>query len=80
MLAGPWDIDLTRIAAPAAFWVGERDPTHPPIMSRRMAARLGGAPVTIVPGAATFAMLTVFPDVLRHAAGLTRAGAVTSSG
>jgi pimeloyl-ACP methyl ester carboxylesterase len=81
MLAGPWEIDLTRIAAAAAFWVGELDPTHPLVMSRRMAARLGGAPITVVPGAATFAMVAVFPDVLRHAAGLDRAGAaLTSSG
>jgi hypothetical protein len=52
------------------FWVGELDPTHPPIMSRRMAQRLGAAPVTVVPGAATFGMLSVYPDVLSHAAAL----------
>jgi pimeloyl-ACP methyl ester carboxylesterase len=80
MLAEPWQIDLTRITAPAAFWVGELDPTHPPLMSRRMAARVGGAPVTVVPGAATFAMVAVFPDVLRHAAGVARTGALISSG
>jgi hypothetical protein len=39
-------------------------------MSRRMAQRLGGAPVTVVPGAAMFGMLGVYPDVLRHAAAL----------
>jgi pimeloyl-ACP methyl ester carboxylesterase len=55
---------------PVAFWVGELDPTHPPIMSRRMAQRLGDAPVTVVPGAATFGMLSFFPDVLRHAAAI----------
>jgi hypothetical protein len=53
-----------------AFWVGELDPTHPPVMSRRMAQRLGDAPVTVVPGAATFGMVSVYPDVLRHAAAL----------
>jgi pimeloyl-ACP methyl ester carboxylesterase len=70
MLAEPWGVDLKPITAPAAFWVGELDPTHPVIMSRRMAERLGGGPITIVPGAATFGMLPVFPDVLRHAASL----------
>ena len=70
MLGRPWGIDLARVTAPAAFWVGELDPTHPPVMSRRMAERLGGAPVTIVPGVATFGMLRVYPDVLRHAAAL----------
>jgi pimeloyl-ACP methyl ester carboxylesterase len=68
MLARPWGIHLARVTAPAAFWVGELDPTHPPVMSRRMAERLGGAPVTVVPGVATFGMLCVYPDVLRHAA------------
>jgi pimeloyl-ACP methyl ester carboxylesterase len=70
LLARPWGVDLGAITAPAAFWVGELDPTHPKVMSLRMAERLGGAPVTVVPGAATFAMVSVFGDVLRHAAAL----------
>jgi pimeloyl-ACP methyl ester carboxylesterase len=70
MLARPWGVDLGRVTAPAAFWVGELDPTHPPVMSRRMAQRMGGAPVVVVPGAASFGMLPIFPDVLRHAAAL----------
>jgi pimeloyl-ACP methyl ester carboxylesterase len=69
-LARPWGVGLDAVTAPAAFWVGELDPTHPPVMSRRMAVRLGGAPVTVVPGAATFGMLPVYPDALRHAAAL----------
>jgi pimeloyl-ACP methyl ester carboxylesterase len=69
-LARPWGVDLGAVTAPAAFWVGELDPVHPPVMSRRMAQRLGGARVTVVPGAAAFGMLTVYPDVLRHAAAL----------
>lgn len=70
LLGRPWDIDLGDVTAPAAFWVGELDRVHPPVMSRRMAQRLGSAPVTIVPRAATFGMLPVFPDVIRHAAAL----------
>ena len=69
MLARPWGVDIGSVRAPVAFWVGELDPTHPPVMSRRMADRLAGAPVTVVPGAATFGMVRAFPDVLRHAAG-----------
>jgi pimeloyl-ACP methyl ester carboxylesterase len=71
LLAQPWGVDLGAITAPVAFWVGELDPTHPKVMSLRMAERLGGAPVTVVPGAATFSMVTVFGDVLRHAAALS---------
>jgi pimeloyl-ACP methyl ester carboxylesterase len=70
LLAGRWDVDRGRVTAPAALWVGELDPTHPPVMARRLAQRLGGATVTVVPGAATFGMLPVYPDLLRHAAGL----------
>lgn len=70
MLGLPWTVDRDCITAPAALWVGELDRTHPPSMSRRLAALLGGAPVTVVPGAVTFAMLTCYPDVLRHAAAL----------
>jgi len=69
MLARPWDIDLAAVTAPVAFWVGERDVTHPPVMSRRMAQRLGGAPVHVVPDAATFGLLGVYPDALAFAAG-----------
>ena len=67
MLARPWDVDLATITAPVAFWVGERDVTHPPVMSRRMAERLGGAPVHVVPEAATFGLLGVYPDALAFA-------------
>jgi pimeloyl-ACP methyl ester carboxylesterase len=70
MLTRPWNVDIGSITAPTAFWVGEIDPVHPPVMSLRMAERMGAAPVTVVPGAATFAMRRVYPDVLRHAAGL----------
>jgi pimeloyl-ACP methyl ester carboxylesterase len=70
MLARPWGVDLAAVTAPVAFWVGELDPTHPPLMSQRMAQRLGGAPVTVVPGASTFGMLPVYPAVLRHASAL----------
>jgi pimeloyl-ACP methyl ester carboxylesterase len=70
LLAQPWGVHLPLITAPVAFWVGERDPVHPPVMSRRMAERLGGAPVTVVPGAATFGMLPVYGDAIRHAAAL----------
>jgi len=70
MFARPWDIDLGAIRAAVAFWVGELDPTHPPVMSLRLAERLGGAPVTVVPGVATFGMTRVLDDVLRHAAAL----------
>jgi pimeloyl-ACP methyl ester carboxylesterase len=70
MLAKPWGVRFEGVSAPVALWVGELDPTHPPIMSRRLSERLGGAPVTVVPGAATFGMLPVFPDALAHAAGL----------
>ena len=69
LLARPWGIDLGAIRAPVALWVGERDVTHPPVMSRRLAARLGDAPVTVVPGAATFGLLPVLGDALAFAAG-----------
>jgi pimeloyl-ACP methyl ester carboxylesterase len=62
LLAKPWSIE--PVAMPVALWVGERDATHPPIMARRLAERLGGAPVTVVPGAATFGLVPVFGDVL----------------
>ncbi|HEX8206372.1 MAG TPA: alpha/beta hydrolase [Solirubrobacteraceae bacterium] len=71
MLARPWGFDLEAPRAPVALWVGEQDPVHPPVMSRRLSERLGGAPVTLVPGAATFGMNGVYGDVLQHAAALS---------
>jgi pimeloyl-ACP methyl ester carboxylesterase len=71
-LVRSWGIEYERISAPAALWVGQLDRTHPPNMSHSLAKLLGQAPVTIVPGAATFAMLSCYPDVLRHAAALPK--------
>jgi pimeloyl-ACP methyl ester carboxylesterase len=67
-LAQPWDVDLARITAPVAFWVGDRDVTHPPVMSHKMAERLGGAPVHVVPDAMTFGLVDRYADVLAFAA------------
>jgi pimeloyl-ACP methyl ester carboxylesterase len=57
---------------PTALWTGELDTTHPPAHARRVAGLLGGdPPVTVVPGAATFGLLEIFPDALRLAAGIS---------
>jgi pimeloyl-ACP methyl ester carboxylesterase len=67
LLARDWGIDLSAVRAPVQFWVGELDSTHPPVMSRRMAERLGGAPVHVVPNASTFCMSAIYPAALAHA-------------
>jgi pimeloyl-ACP methyl ester carboxylesterase len=72
MLARPWGFEIEPVAAPAALWVGELDPVHPPVMSRRLSERLGGAPVKVVPGAATFGMIGVYGEMLEHAAAIER--------
>ncbi|MDM0108067.1 alpha/beta fold hydrolase [Variovorax sp. J22R24] len=43
--------DITRIAAPAHFVVGADDRLTPPAMHYEMAAKIGGAPVTVLPDA-----------------------------
>jgi len=43
--------DLRAIRAPAHFIVGAEDPLTPPAMHHEMAAKLGGAPVSLVPRA-----------------------------
>ena len=67
LAARPWEFDLADVRAPVEIWVGEHDPRHPEAVSRRLAARLGGAPVHVVPGAATFAMAPIYPDAVRAA-------------
>jgi pimeloyl-ACP methyl ester carboxylesterase len=69
LLAQPWNVDLAAITSHVALWVGEHDSTHPPVMSRRLSERLGGAPVHVVPGAGTFGVVPVLADVLTFAAG-----------
>lgn len=68
VLARPWGIDLAAVSAPVAFWSGACDVRHPTSHSRRLAARLGGGPVEVVAGAATFGMLPIYADALRFAA------------
>jgi pimeloyl-ACP methyl ester carboxylesterase len=67
MLTRPWDVELSAVACPVALWVGEQDTTHPPVMARRLAERLGGAPVQVVPDAGVFAMLPVYGDAIAFA-------------
>jgi pimeloyl-ACP methyl ester carboxylesterase len=67
MLARDWGIDLGAVRSPVEFWVGELDPTHPPVMARRMAERLGGVPVHLVPGVSTFSISGIYPAALTHA-------------
>ncbi len=43
--------DITAIRAPTHFIVGADDPLTPPAMHHEMAARLGGAPVSVLPRA-----------------------------
>jgi pimeloyl-ACP methyl ester carboxylesterase len=74
LVARPWGIELGACRVPVAIWSGERDVVHPPSHARRLAAALGGAPVTVVEGAATFGMLPVYGDALRFAAGGEAAG------
>jgi pimeloyl-ACP methyl ester carboxylesterase len=69
-LAKPWDVDFGAVRCPVALWVGEHDPTHPPVMAHRLAGRLGGAPVRVVPEAGVFAMLPVYGDAIAFAAGV----------
>jgi pimeloyl-ACP methyl ester carboxylesterase len=70
LLARPWEISLDAVAAPASLWSGERDVVHPTVHSRWLAARLGDAPVEVVPDAATFGMLPIYADAVRFAAQL----------
>jgi pimeloyl-ACP methyl ester carboxylesterase len=67
MLARPWGVDLGAVRSPVEFWVGELDSTHPPVMSARMAERLGGVPVHVVPGVSTFSISGIYPAALAHA-------------
>jgi hypothetical protein len=52
-----------------AFWSGDRDTTHPTVMSRRLAERLGGGAIHVVPDAQTFGLMAHYPEALRFAAG-----------
>jgi pimeloyl-ACP methyl ester carboxylesterase len=69
LVARPWGIDLGACRVPVAMWSGDRDVVHPTSHARRLADALGGAPVTVVEGAATFGMLPVYGDALGFAAG-----------
>lgn len=69
LLARDWGVELTAIRCPVAFWSGDGDATHPTAMSRRLAERLGGAPVHVVPGAGTFGLMPHYAEALRFAAG-----------
>jgi pimeloyl-ACP methyl ester carboxylesterase len=64
MLTDPWGFEVADVRVPVAMWVGDKDTTHPPAMSRRLADRLPDARVTIVPDSGTFGLMTCYPDAL----------------
>jgi pimeloyl-ACP methyl ester carboxylesterase len=68
LLAHPWGIDLGAVRAPLQFWTGAGDRLHPASHAQRLARQLGGAPVDVVEGAATFGLMAIYPDALRFAA------------
>ena len=59
----------TKVRAPRAFWTGDSDETHPVPHARYLAERLGDPPVNVIPEAATFGLVPIYPDALRLAAG-----------
>jgi len=67
LIAGPWDLDFARCTVPVAMWSGDRDERHPTSHARRLAGWLGGAPVEVVPDAATFGLMPRYGDALRFA-------------
>jgi pimeloyl-ACP methyl ester carboxylesterase len=69
LLARPWGIDLAACRVPVAFWSGDADVAHPTSHARRLAAAVGGAPVRVVPGAATFGLMPFYGDALTFATG-----------
>lgn len=73
LLAAPWGVEPAAITVPAAFWSGAQDTIHPTSHSRRLAALMGGAPVTVVPDTATFGLLPRYPEALNFALARTPA-------
>jgi pimeloyl-ACP methyl ester carboxylesterase len=70
LMARPWGFEPEDVRVPVEIWVGEHDNRHPAAVSRRLASRLpGDVRVHVVPGAATFALGPVYPDVVRFALG-----------
>ena len=55
---------------PVSFWSGSHDTRHPTAQARRLAASIpGDPPVHVVPDAAAFGLLSIYPDALRFAIG-----------
>ena len=59
--------DISAITAPAHFIVGEDDPLTPPAMHHEMAAKLGGAPVSVLSRAGHLSNIEN-PDAFNRAA------------
>ena len=72
----PWSGDLEGAALPTRIWQGEADGWAPPAMAVSLAARLGGAPVTLFSGLGHYSTLfEAMPLILGELAqaGSTRA-------
>ncbi len=70
LMARPWGVDPADVDVPVSFWSGSADTRHPTSQARRLAALIGGdSPVHVVPDAAAFGLMAIYPDALRFAAG-----------
>ena len=70
LMGRPWGVDPADVHVPVSFWSGSADTRHPTAQARRLAALIGGDPaVHVVPDAAAFGLLAIYPDALRFATG-----------
>ncbi|HEV7805510.1 MAG TPA: alpha/beta hydrolase [Solirubrobacteraceae bacterium] len=70
LVSRPWGVDPADVHVPVSFWSGSGDTRHPTPQARRLAARIpGDTPVHVVPDAAAFGLVAIYPQALRFAAG-----------
>ncbi|HET6775252.1 MAG TPA: alpha/beta hydrolase [Acidimicrobiales bacterium] len=62
--ARPLAVDLAAVACPVHLWYGTADVVTPPAFGRWYAARLPGASLAVVEGAAHYLAFTAWPDLL----------------
>jgi pimeloyl-ACP methyl ester carboxylesterase len=62
--ARPLAVDLAAVACPVHLWHGTADVVTPPAFGRWYAARLPGASLAVVEGAAHYLAFTAWPDLL----------------
>lgn len=64
LYASPWNFSVAQIRTPVEFWHGAMDKNFPPELARKLAAKIPGARIHIVPGEGHYSLPVNYAETI----------------